>query len=138
VFAYGSPCEFVASETIKLLLFPTSEPIVFDKRENRFSIRKRKKKGLTTTGSAADVDRQLCESDEGLVLIDQHTAQERILFEQVRKQRIGVTTEFGKGYSERTLRDIRQFYLTDKDRIPPIWRKARAELESVVLRKNLT
>lgn len=40
-----------------------------------------------------------------------------------------LTKEFGKGYSERTLREIRQFYLTYKDRHPSIWRSPSAELD---------
>ncbi len=38
-----------------------------------------------------------------------------------------LTEEFGKGHGERKLRDIRQFYLTYKDRTPPIWHKPCAK-----------
>ncbi len=41
-----------------------------------------------------------------------------------------LTEEYGKGYSQRTLREMRQFYLTYKDRKPPIWRTPCAKLEN--------
>lgn len=37
------------------------------------------------------------------------------------------TEEFGKGFGERSLRYLRQFYLTYTDRISPIWHSPRAE-----------
>jgi predicted nuclease of restriction endonuclease-like (RecB) superfamily len=38
-----------------------------------------------------------------------------------------LTREFGKGFGERNLRNIRRFYLTFADREPPIWQSAIAK-----------
>jgi predicted nuclease of restriction endonuclease-like (RecB) superfamily len=44
-----------------------------------------------------------------------------------------LTTEFGRGYSERNLDYMRKFYLTFKDRVPQISQKASANLPAAMI-----
>ena len=49
-----------------------------------------------------------------------------------------LTREFGKGYSARKLREIRQFYLVYKDRDPSIWRTPCAKLDKSVKKQSFS